>query len=108
MEATMKQKRVTVAIRNGAIVPSEDPIVIAGGSHVIHWEIVTAGYTFPADGIALKGGANPEFSNGHPASQGRFYQLNDRNSRAGDHAYSIRVNGSPPVPPLDPTIRNQG
>jgi hypothetical protein len=103
----MKQKRVTVEVRNGAIVPGEDPIVIAGGSHVIQWELVTPGYTFPADGIALKDGANPEFSNGHPANQGRFYQLNDRNSRVGDHHYTIRVDGAPPVPPLDPTIRNQ-
>src|SRR5512139_2929576 len=103
----MKQKRVTVEIRNGAIVPGEDPVVIAGGSHVIQWELATAGYTFPANGITLKTGSDPDFSNGHPASQGKFYLLNDLNSRVGDHDYTIRVDGSPPVPPLDPTIRNQ-
>jgi hypothetical protein len=106
--AAAGHKWVTVEIKNGVIVPDSDPIIISGGGHVIHWVIVTDGYTFPDEGIALKDGPNSEIDNAHPANQGKVYQVNDKNSRAADIRYSIKVNGSPPVPTLDPTIRNQG
>ncbi len=107
-EATMGDKWVTVEITNGVIVPDPDPIPIPRGGHVIHWVIVTDGYTFPDDGITLKDGPNSAITHAHPANQGKIFQVNDKNITIEDIRYSIKVNGSPPVPTLDPTIRNQG
>lgn len=99
---------VSITITNDQIdVPIPDPVTVHGSHAVIHWEIKTAGYTFPDDGILITDDAGNEFSGGHTAENGIKFQLNDKNSFRKTYKYTITVlKGSTRLTPLDPTIAN--
>lgn len=99
---------VSVTITNEQIdIPVPDPVPVHGSHAVIHWEIKTAGYTFPDDGIVVVDDAGNEFSGGHTAEHGIKFHLNDKNSFSKTYKYTIKIlKGSAPLPPRDPTIAN--
>jgi hypothetical protein len=87
-----------------------DHIVTDQGA-TISWMIATPGYTFPDDGIAFDKPGNPpttstEFVNLHRQGNGTF-RCNDRKNNLGTFGYTVRLDGSPPVAPLDPFIVNR-
>ena len=99
---------VSVTITNDRIdVPVPDPVPVHGSHAVIHWEIKTAGYIFPDDGIVVRDDTGNEFSGGHTAEHGIKFQLNDKNSFKKTYKYTVTVlKGSTRLTPLDPTIAN--
>lgn len=99
---------VSITITNDQIdIPIPDPVTVHGNHAVLHWEIKTAGYTFPDDGIVVGDDAGSEFSGGHTADHGTKFQINDKNSFSKTYKYTIKVlKGSIPLAPRDPTIAN--
>jgi hypothetical protein len=87
-------------------------------SPVLFWEIQTAGYSFPNDGIDFypmppkpANQAPPSaFKVCHPIGQGNTqFQCTDDNSNKGTFAYKITLQNSSSVPqvqPIDPLIVN--
>jgi hypothetical protein len=86
---------------------------------VIFWEIETAGYTFPANGINFYPASTTKDPN-TAAPAGEFfncgllgtsttvYKCNNKHTAAGTgpFGYTVTLSGTPPVPSLDPYIIN--
>jgi hypothetical protein len=77
----------------------------------ISWMIATPGYTFPDAGIAFDKPSNPpststEFVNCHRQGNGTF-RCTDRKNTLGKFGYTVKLEGSPAVAPLDPFIINR-
>lgn len=108
-------KKATVNIANG-IIKGVTPLGIKMGTtpnQQIEWSIDSSdpntNYTFPDNGIEIKPGTDPDaqFTKIGPIANGKKYQLHDRNSDAISYSYTVRImNGTTPLPPLDPTIDN--
>ncbi len=88
-----------------ASVDSDTVQVSRGNSPNITWRMISAGYTFPSNGIVFAGGAN-QFEC-HVEANGRRFSCKDRNTERGKFKYTVNVSGSPGVPPLDPFVENQ-
>ena len=88
-----------------ASVDSETVQVSRGNSPKITWQLISAGYTFPSNGIVFAGGAS-EFIDCHVEANGRRFSCKDKNTERGHFKYTVNVSGSPAVPPLDPFIAN--
>jgi hypothetical protein len=72
----------------------------------ITWQLpADSKYTFPKDGIAIKDGGD-EFPDCHPEQNGLRFACMNKHSKPGKYKYTITVDGSPAVPPLDPIIDN--
>jgi len=67
--------------------------------------MISAGYTFPSNGIVFASGGS-QFFDCHVEANGRRFTCRDRNTEAGRFKYTVNVTGSPAVPPLDPWIVN--
>jgi hypothetical protein len=89
----------------GASVDSETVQVTRGNSPNITWQMISAGYTFPSNGIVFTSGAS-QFSECHVEANGRRFVCKDRNSESGKFKYTVNISGSPAVPPLDPWVVN--
>jgi hypothetical protein len=76
-----------------------------GNSPNITWQIISAGYTFPSNGIVIAGGEG-EFDC-HVEANGRRFMCHDNHRKPGKYKYTVNLSGSPAVPPLDPWIDNQ-
>ena len=87
-----------------ASVDSETVEVSRGNSPNITWQLISAGYTFPSNGIVFADGAG-QFEC-HVEANGRRFNCKDRNTQPGKFKYTVNVSGSPSVPPLDPWIFN--
>jgi hypothetical protein len=88
-------------------------IEVPGKSEVIFWTIVTPGYTFPANGISFVTAPIPpddEFKCMVIAVGETVFFCIDKNSTHGSgpktYKYTVTVNGSSAVTPLDPQIIN--
>ena len=75
----------------------------------IFWKIGTPGYTFPVNGIAFDKPSNP------PSTPTEFncnvqgndtFKCIDKKNNLGTFGYTVKLQGSPAVPPLDPYIIN--
>jgi hypothetical protein len=88
-----------------ASVDSETVQVSRGNSPNITWQMISAGYTFPSNGIVFASGAS-QFSECHVEANGRRFTCKDRNTEAGKFKYTVNISGSPAVPPLDPWVVN--
>jgi hypothetical protein len=99
---------ITVSVSSGQI--NAGDLLISSANHIIWWELVTTGYSFPADGITIASPLPNEFTC-RVALQGRIYFCINRNTTTGTglkkYKYSVKVTGSPAVPPLDPWILNE-
>jgi len=110
--------RVIMVAGKPQIQPIADESVNAPA--VIFWEIETAGYTFPANGINFypasttkdPGTAAPagEFFNCGPlGTSTTVYKCNNKHTPGGPpgpFGYTVTLSGSPAVPSLDPYILN--
>ncbi len=76
-----------------------------GNSPVIEWEVVTPGYAFTDNGIAISAGGD-EFMCRPMGADRRRFMCNDRHTKPGDYKYTITLTGLPTVLPLDPWIAN--
>lgn len=89
-----------------ASVDSDTVQVSRGNSPNITWQLISAGYTFPSNGIVFSSGSS-QFSECHVEANGRRFSCRDRNTEPGKFKYTVNISGSPAVPPLDPWIENQ-
>jgi hypothetical protein len=99
---------ITVSVANGQIIAGD--LLISSANHIIWWQMATAGYRFPDDGITIASTLPNEFTC-RVALQGLIYFCVNRNTTTGTgikkYKYSVKVTGSPAVPPLDPWILNE-
>ena len=88
------------------IVVDNDTIdVRRGNSPVLEWEIVTPGYAFADNGIAINADGD-EFTCRSGGADRQKFMCNDRHTKPGSYKYTIRLTGLPAVLPLDPWIVN--
>ena len=74
----------------------------------ITWQLPSdSKYTFPKDGIVIND-AGDEFPDCQvePNDKGLKFSCKNKHSKPGKYKYTIKVEGSPVVPPLDPIIEN--
>ena len=88
-----------------ASVDSETVEVSRGNSPNITWQLISAGYTFPSNGIVFASGAG-QFEC-HVEANGRRFMCHNKHTKPGKYKYTINITGSPAVPPLDPFVDNQ-
>jgi hypothetical protein len=86
-------------------VDSDTVNVPPGISPVIEWEVVTPGYAFTDNGIAISAGGDEFMCHAQGADRRRF-MCNDRHTKPGNYKYTITLTGIPTVLPLDPWIAN--
>ncbi|MDQ2916778.1 MAG: hypothetical protein M3R40_06410 [Pseudomonadota bacterium] len=99
---------VTVTECQISLVPPD--IDVYGHGHEIHWDIATAGYTFPKDGIWIKDDdPKHEFDDPRRVANDTKFIWNDKNSFAQTYRYGVKVmKGATACAPLDPGIINHG
>jgi hypothetical protein len=96
----------SVSVSNGQIAVAPDPIIIEkGNKQDIGWQLQQGSpYRFPNDGIVIKD-AGDEFKCNREQAGLRFVCKNNH-SKPGEYKYTIKLEGTPAVQPLDPWIRN--
>jgi hypothetical protein len=90
------------------IVVDQEPLFFAKGIQNvrINWQLPPdSKYTFPKDGIVVND-ARDEITDCRPEKNGLAFSCLNRHSKPGKFKYTIKVDGSPAVPPLDPIIIN--
>lgn len=90
------------------IVVNQEPLYFPKGTQDVRitWQLPSdSKYTFPRDGIVIKD-AGDEFADCHPEPNGLRFSCLNKHSKPGTYKYTIKVEGSPAVPPLDPIILN--
>jgi len=101
--------QVSVAVVNGHIVLTPDPLPV-GDAHdvLLTWRITTPGYTFEEDGIAISN-AGDEFGDAERSEDGLSFQEVDKDDNGATYKYTVSVSdGTNPPIVLDPTIQNGG
>jgi hypothetical protein len=82
----------------------QEPIIVRSRT-IITWEIATAGYAFPSNGIVFQDKA--QFVNCE--SKGRVFQCMDTRTQRGQFKYTINVRSTEKQKdprPLDPSVMN--
>lgn len=90
------------------IVVDQEPIVFARGMQNVRitWQLPPdSRYRFPRDGISFRD-AGDEIADCHPEQSGVRFSCLNKHSRPGKYKYTIKLDGSPAVQPLDPTVVN--
>jgi hypothetical protein len=90
------------------IVVDQEPLYFPKGKQnvTITWQLPSdSRYTFPKDGIVIKD-AGDEFPDCHPEQNRLRFACMNKHSKPGKYKYTIKVEGSPAVAPLDPTVLN--
>jgi hypothetical protein len=99
---------VQVTVSGGTIAVDREKLRVRGPSHVIFWRINNAGgqnYSFPANGIDFDtDSGKKQFS--CVRQQPTVFRCLDPNSERGEFKYTVRLEGSPAVKPLDPWVIN--
>lgn len=103
--------------------PKNPPVTVVDGKHIIvheeplyfdphekdvkitWWLPAGSAYRFPKNGIEILNAAG-EFEKCHAEENGMRFSCMNLHKKPGTYKYTIRVEGSPPVKPLDPTIVN--
>lgn len=99
-----------VSVVDGKIVIDQETIRFAKDKQnvKITWHLPKdSKYTFSKDGIAIKD-AGDEFPDCQvePNEKGLKFSCKNKHSKPGKYKYTINVEGSPTVPPLDPIVEN--
>ena len=99
-----------VSVVDSKIVVDPDPLQFAKDQQnvKITWELPKdSKYIFPNDGITIKDPGDEILDcQVEPNEKGLKYSCKNKHSKAGKYKYTIKVDGSPAVPPLDPVIVN--
>jgi hypothetical protein len=86
-------------------VDSDTIDVPRGNSPVLEWEVVTPGYAFADNGIAINDAGDEITCRPGEGTRQRFV-CNNKHTKPGTYKYTIRLTGWPAVLPLDPWIVN--
>lgn len=99
-----------VSVKDGKIVVDPDPLQFAKDQQnvKITWELPKdSKYIFPNDGITIKDPGDEILDcQVEPNEKGLKYSCKNKHSKPGKYKYTVKVDGSPAVPPLDPIIEN--
>jgi hypothetical protein len=98
-----------VSVAGGKITVAPEPLQFAKDKHnvKITWQLPAGTpYTFPKDGIVIGDGGD-EFPDCHPEQNGQRFACMNKHNKPGKYKYTIKVDGSPAVPPLDPIVINE-
>jgi hypothetical protein len=98
-----------VSILDGKqIVVNQEPLFFAKGVQNvrINWQLPPdSKYTFPKDGIVVND-AREEIVDCRVEKNGLAFSCLNRHTKPGKYKYTIKVEGSPAVAPLDPIVIN--
>lgn len=98
-----------VSILDGKqIVVSQEPIFFAKGMKDVRvtWHVSPdSKYTFGKDGIVVAD-AREEIVDCRAAPDGMSFSCLNRHTKAGKYKYTVKLDGTPAVAPLDPTMVN--
>lgn len=99
------ERAITVQVVGGKVEVPELHAKVLRSHQTIRWDLATAGYTFPADGIVIKNGAGA-FSSCQVTAAGRkFICRKDKHDAKAEYKYDVKVNqGGTTLPVLDPYI----
>jgi hypothetical protein len=90
------------------IVVDQEPIYFAREMQNVRitWQLpADSKYRFSRDGISFKD-AGDEIADCHLEQNGLRFSCLNKHSKPGKYKYTIKVDGSPVVPALDPTVVN--
>ena len=90
------------------IVVDQEPIYFPKAQQNVRfrWQLAAgSNYSFPSDGVTFKV-ATDEIVECHPEQGGRAFSCLNRHTKPGTYNYTIKLQGTPAVPPLDPIIVN--
>jgi hypothetical protein len=101
---------VVVTVTDCQISLAPPDIDVYGANHEIHWDIATAGYTFPVDGVWIKDDdPTHEFTDPKRVEHDTKFIWHDKNSFEHTYKYGVKVmKGGMACAPLDPGIINHG
>lgn len=105
---TMDPSNPQVSVVDGKIVVDQETIRFGKDKRnvKITWQLPPdSKYTFPKDGIVIND-AGDEFPDCHQEQNGLRFACMNKHSKPGKYKYTIKVEGSPAVPPLDPVVVN--
>ena len=101
--------RTGVSVVDGKrIVVGQEPIYFSKGTQNVRfaWQLPPdSQYTFPRDGVVVKD-AGDEIVDCHPEQNGLGFSCLNKHTKPGKYKYTIKLDGLPAVPPLDPIIDN--
>lgn len=101
--------RTGVSVVDGKhIVVDQEPIYFSKGTQNVRfkWQLASdSKYTFPKDGVVIKD-ADTEIVECHPEQGGLAFSCLNKHAKPGRYKYTIKLEGTPAVPPLDPIIVN--
>jgi hypothetical protein len=100
--------KVTVSVAGNVVSVDTDKLHMAGkgGNAPIEWEMTTAGWTFPSNGIVIEGN-DGQFTELQPHDQGRKFKCVDKNDDGRTYKYDVNVTDGKVTLTLDPTIENE-
>ncbi len=90
------------------IVVDQEPIYFARGIQNVRvtWKLpVDSKYKFPKDGVVIKD-AGEEIVDCRPAQDGLSFSCLNRHTKPGKFKYTVRLEGTPAIAPLDPVVVN--
>lgn len=100
---------VYLSIADGKqIVVSQEPIYFPKNLKkvVVTWYAPeNSNYTFGADGIVILDKGD-EFVDCRPSVDGKSFSCLNMHNKRGNYKYTIKLNGTPAIDPLDPIIAN--
>lgn len=101
--------RTGVSVVDGKyIVVDQEPIYFSKGTQNVRfaWQLARdSGYTFPKDGVVIKD-AGDEIVECHPEQGGLSFSCLNKHTKPGKYKYTVKLEGSPAVAPLDPVLVN--
>ncbi len=106
--STDSQNPAVSVVEGKHIVVHQEPLYFDRGQKdvkVTWWLPANSRYRFPKDGIVVRN-EDGEFEKCHAEENGMRFACMNLHKKPGTYKYTIRVEGSPAVPPLDPTIVN--
>lgn len=108
VQAQSEERVIQVDVVNGRVVVPENSALVQRKHGSIRWEIAKEGYTFAANGIAIRN-HNGAFRDCKPIGQGDRYRcIRTRHDAQAVYKYDVNVmQGSTALPVLDPYIRNE-
>jgi hypothetical protein len=100
---------VTVTIQGNVVSVDQQHLQVRGQNQQLQWNIQTAGWTFPQNGIAITpGNGTNQFRDPVIAQNGTRFILWDNNSSPGQFKYTVNVTNGQQTLSLDPYIVNEG
>ncbi len=106
--AQSSDKVVDVRVVDGVITVSPDPAVVSKQQNRIRWQLNTAGFSFPANGIVIQAGGSEYGECGASGNSSTAYVCKKlRHIDRKEYKYDVNLRGpGGQALNLDPVIRN--